>query len=178
MPLLDTILRKYPNRYFVETGTFMGEGVQYALKAAFPNIISLELGEDLARNAQQLFQQNNNVKIIQGDVQYILWDAIKDIQEPITFWLDGHYSGGPTVKSDIPDPIIRELRIIERHPVKTHTILVDDIRLYKENGWPWTDGSVPITLEEIRSALKVINPDYKYSLEDGYVKEDILVAHL
>lgn len=178
MPLSDALLKKYPNRYFVETGTFMGEGVQYALKANFPNIISIELGEDLARNAQRLFQQNNNVKIIQGDVQYILEDAIKDIREPITFWLDGHYSGGPTVKSDIPDPIIRELGIIRKHPIKTHTILIDDIRLYKENGWPWTDGSVPIRLVEILNALNWINPNYIHTLEDGYVKEDILVAHI
>jgi hypothetical protein len=165
-----SIFQKYKNQYFVETGTFIGYGVQQAVKAGFPNIISIELDINLAQKAQQFFASNKNIKIIQGDAIYMLWDIIKTIQEPITFWLDGHYSGGITAKGDVPDPILQELQIINKHPIKIHNILIDDIRLYK--------GEVSIKLIEIQDLLKQINKEYKYKLEDGIVKEDILVAYL
>jgi len=178
--LTKPIFQKYLNQYFVETGTFQGFGVQQALLARFPQIISIELGRDLAQEAQQLFKTNKNVKIIQGDAACILNDVIKEIKEPITFWLDGHFSGpykgGMTAKGDVPDPILQELQIIAKHQIRTHTILIDDIRLYQEGAWPW-QSAPPVKIADVEAILRSINPNYKFALEDGFVKQDILVAY-
>lgn len=166
--MMFQIFHKYLNRYFVETGTLHGAGVMKALEAGFKNIISIELDEKLAQTAKCLFGNEKKVTIVQGDAVKVLGETIRTINEPITFWLDGHYSGGPTACGEIPDPIIQELLIIEQHPIKNHAIIIDDIRFYGEDQ--------PIKLSEIKTILRRINPDYRFVLEDGFVPNDILVA--
>lgn len=168
MPITATKLKSYVNPYFVETGTFLGVGIRQALVAGFPNVISIELSESLARNAQDKFRNYSNVHVICGDACDVLWDVISTIQEQITFWLDGHYSGGVTAKGAVDDPILQELELIARHPVKTHTILVDDMRLY--------GAGASIQRGDVERLILAINPAYKISLMDGHVKADILVA--
>jgi len=41
------LFEKYPNPVFIETGTYHGEGIQYALQAGFKNVRSVELSEPL-----------------------------------------------------------------------------------------------------------------------------------
>lgn len=168
MPATKEIFKKYPNRYFLETGTYFGHGTQSALEAGFRSVITIELSPQLAANARARFSGNNNVQVIEGDVCDVLWPAIAAIRDPITFWLDGHYSSGVTACGNIPDPIIQELDIIATHPIKTHTILIDDMRNYVSN--------TPITRDEIQQRLMRINPAYLISYEDGFVPSDILVA--
>src|ERR1035437_2841357 len=88
-------LNGYKNKYglnvLVETGTFMGDTVEY-FKDRMKKIISIELAEDLAKRAQKRFENNQNIKIINGDSGKVLKDIVKEINEPILFWLNGHYS--------------------------------------------------------------------------------------
>jgi hypothetical protein len=89
---------------------------------------------------------------------------IKDINVPITFWLDAHESGGETAKGLHGDPILQELDIIKRHQLKNHTIMIDDLR--------------GMSNKEIENKLLEINPNYKFCFEDGFVPNDVLVARL
>ena len=41
--LKKEILEKYPNKYFVETGTHIGNSVQLALDCGFEKIITMEI---------------------------------------------------------------------------------------------------------------------------------------
>ena len=120
-----------------------------------------------------LFSQNPNVQIIKGDSYKILPDIIKDINVPITFWLDGHHSCGDTGLGDYWTPLIQELEGIKNHPIKTHTIMIDDMRC-------WLDPN-PVNgfyTPDIINKLNEINPNYKLTYEDGAQKDDILVAHI
>ena len=76
--------------------------------------------------------------------------------------LDGHHSGDDTAWGIHNDPIFEELDIISTHNIKTHIILVDDIRGMDKNK----------LIEKILS----INKNYDISYEDGYIENDILVA--
>ncbi len=162
MPLATNILKKYMNPVFLETGSHAGEGIQSAIDCGFNTIISIELSEKYYNFCVNRFKGNDKVKLVQGDVEIVLNDTIKDINESITFWLDAHYSGDDTALGLQGDPIYEELEIIKQHPIKTHTLLIDDIR-----------GMNPDKL-----AIKIleINKDYIIHLEDGYVPNDIMVA--
>jgi len=61
------------------------------------------------------------------------------------------------------------LKAIEEHPIKTHTIIVDDLRDWKipVNG---------VSPQMIQDALMKINSEYRIIIEDGYKKKDIMVA--
>ncbi|AYV86323.1 MAG: hypothetical protein Solumvirus4_21 [Solumvirus sp.] len=170
---------KYPNQYLIETGTYLGEAIQDALDAGFEKVISIELAEKLADGAKKKYEDYKNVEIHQGSSASGLFKIIEPIKKPITFWLDAHYSGGVTTHDPkLINPILEELKQIAKHPIKTHTILVDDVRLFLNNDNKGLDGVFDVSIEQVKEEILKINPEYKFTLEDGHVPKDILVAQL
>lgn len=170
---------KYPNKYLIESGTYLGDGIKDALDNKFSQVISFEIQLALCKAAKERFKDHKNVEIICGSSASMLYDHIKDIKEPITFWLDGHYSAGVTgFDADYVNPLIQELTQIAKHPVKSHTILIDDRRLLIKNGKGGMDTLFDMTEDEVVKAIMAINPKYKIKYEDGHVKDDIIVAYL
>jgi hypothetical protein len=160
---------KFKTKILIETGTFLGDTVEY-FKNYFNKIISIELSEKLAQNATIRFKENENIKIIHGDSSLVLNDIIKTINEPILFWLDGHYSSEfqmgdtwiKTAKGEKNTPIEKELEIILTSSIN-HIILIDDARLFNGNeDYP-----------KISKIKKIVN-NYKtdYLVE---IKNDIIV---
>jgi hypothetical protein len=146
------VFSKYPNKYYVETGTCTGGSVMKALEAGFSVIRSVELSDYFYEYSSKQFLGNDRVKLYHGDSTLMLWDMIEDINEPITFFLDGHPSGGKTANNGTGVPeLLKELEQIARHPIKTHTILIDDYSGYS-----------PLNLQGI---MKEINPDYKFAFD-------------
>lgn len=173
MPSNTENFRKYPNEIFIETGSYMGDGVQQALDAGFKNVISVELSDKYFTISTNRFNHNPNVKIVKGDSFKVLPEILKNIDSPVTFWLDGHHSCGDTALGEHWAPLMQELDAIKEHPIKTHTIIIDDMRCWQEPN--------PVHgffKDDIFEKLKEINPDYKLTYEDGLQKDDILVAHI
>lgn len=140
------------NNYFVETGTYGGQGIYQALHAGFKHIRSIEIDTKWVNHSRKRFRGNSQVQIWLGDSGKILFDVIKDIDEPITFWLDGH--GADT-------PLLQELEQIKHHPIKTHTILIDDLHCA---GGPLFGF---ITIDMIVAKVKEVNPNYEITYIDG-----------
>src|SRR4051812_29454780 len=177
MPASAEMFKRYLNPVFIETGTYLGDGIKQALLAGFPKIRSVELSEKLFEENVRRFANQPSVKIYQGSSESQLGDMIADIREPITFWLDAHYSAGITAKGDQNSPILKELRVIAAHPVKTHTILIDDRRQVGTADFDF------VTETQIRDAILAINPAYKFSYDTGsdanpMFLNDIIVARV
>jgi len=172
MPLKEETLKQYKNEYFVETGSYLGEGIGQAISAGFSHIISLELSLKYFDFCTKKFSNNHNVNIIFGDSALILENCIKDINSTITFWLDGHYTCCPNViMGKKYSPLMEELDVIATHPIKTHTIIIDDIR-----EWEPLYG---FRVDEIKNKIKLINENYVFITEDSDVaQQDILVAKI
>lgn len=117
------------NDIFIETGSFVGDGIQAALNLGFKRIHSIELSEKYYRICKKRFESNPNVTIHLGDSGVILENIIKDIDEGITFWLDGHYSSADTAcAKDYCSPIQQELEAIRKHSHPDHVIMIDDMK--------------------------------------------------
>ena len=171
MPSKIENFRTYPNPVFLETGSFMGDGIQQALDAGFNRVISIELSDKYYDICKVRFNNNPRVSIYKGDSYKILPEIILQIDEKITFWLDGHHSCGDTALGDYWAPLMQELDSIKNHHIKKHTILIDDMRCWKlPNPVHGFDES------DIIKKLKEINPDYKLIFIEGEEPEDILVA--
>jgi len=164
------IFNKYLNEYFVETGSFNGGGISWALDSGFKNVVSIELSELYYNKCKELYKTKDNVFLYLGDSSIILGDIIRSINTPMTFWLDGHYSGGDTAIGKYNSPLMQELDIIKDHPIKTHTILIDDMRC-------WNDLH-EFNKNDILNKLEEINKDYEITYEDGFIDKDILVAKI
>ena len=122
------------NNYFVETGSYYGKGIQWAIDAGFKNIISIEITPKYYDLCVEKFKDNKNVNVFFGDSVKLLPFVVNDINEPITFWLDAHYTESTTLYGDKKCPLIEELEIIKSHVRKfKDTILIDDLRCFKQN---------------------------------------------
>jgi len=171
MPSNSKIFAKYLNGVFIETGCYLGDGISQALSAGYLRIISIELSDKYFRICSERFRENSSVDIIRGDSSEILGDILDGIDDRITFWLDGHYSGGDTALGLYASPLMKELECISKHRRNDHTILIDDMRC-------WSFSEYGFTKEDILKKLLQINPSYQLNYEDGFVAKDILVAHL
>ena len=161
--------KKYLNPYFIETGSYKGEGIQAALDAGFEKVISFEKSEKYYDLCKAMFSKCPNVSLWFGDSIEWLPIALKGVFKPCTFWLDAHYSGGDTAEGGTP--ILKELEIITQriglklNIIEGDIILIDDMRLYRK-GW---DG---ITDKDIEKALAGYDISYEY----GVAENDILIA--
>ena len=55
------------NNVFVETGSYLGRGIQHALEAGFKKIISIEITPRYYEHCKNLYKNNSNIEIIFGD---------------------------------------------------------------------------------------------------------------
>jgi len=100
-----------------------------------------------------------NVTIWEGDSGSLLYEMIKDINEPVTFWLDAH--NGVYDPDAENTPILRELEQIKKHHIKNHTILIDDMHCCERDLFDF------LTKDQIAAKVKEINPDYEITFVDG-----------
>lgn len=170
----ETLFMKFPNKYFIESGTFTGNGVRQALNTGlFEKIHTIELSVLYYTKACHQFKYQPQVILWQGDSGDVLDLLLKEINAPATFWLDAHYSGGNTAKGSTLSPILKELKSIGNHPIKNHVILIDDVRQFGSYEFDY------VTLDQIVSEIMKINPNYQIEFLDcPYQKGDVLAAYV
>jgi hypothetical protein len=170
-PLYEEVLGKYPNKYFVETGSHMGDAVEVALKCGFKKIITIEIDGDKVKNIKKRFKtqiKSGKVVVLHGDTSKIFSQVIESLDAPATFWLDAHRDDG-YIGDEIP-PLVHELQSFLDQPIKEHTLLIDDRRIFgKEMTWGQT-----LTEEKILKLIDNINSDYKILYDS--VGDDVIIA--
>jgi len=166
--LTSTYLDKYAadSDTFIETGAWLGDNAELVRQYGFWHVYSIEGDKDRFEYCQARFEGKPNIHMQYGDSPTMLRALMLDINRPATIWLDS--PSKPT-----GHPILDELRAIGEHPIKTHTIFIDDRRLFGSEEW-----GLHVTEEKAVAILREINPSYQMEYLDGEVREDIIVASL
>lgn len=125
--------KRIMNEIFIETGAYVGDGIQAALDLGFKEVHSIELSEKYYNICKDRFNSNKCVTLHRGDSGVLLSPLIKEISDRsssgITFWLDGHYSSMDTACADsYCSPIQQELDAIKQNAHPDHVILIDDMK--------------------------------------------------
>lgn len=172
MPALSlAFMAKYKkdHRVFVETGTYLCETVENALQAGFHQVLTVELDRKMFDDAFLKYQHNNTVKIWHADSGEALGRMLSGVKEPAFIFLDAHYCGigSKTAIADVWIPVKKELEHLANHPIKTHTVIIDDMEAmdnvhFDEASQKWTGGP---TVTGVVERLKKINPAYKIHLD-------------
>jgi hypothetical protein len=111
-------------RVFIETGTCYGTMLQACL-GHFAKLVSIEIEPHFYNRARKVFRRQSKVTLLHGDSAKLLPKLLGTIKSPCLFWLDAHYSGGLTGRTELETPIRRELEAILSHSCR-HTVLIDD----------------------------------------------------
>jgi len=121
----------FPNATWVETGTFLGQTTHFLSKHAAA-VYSIEPEPTLFKNAVRYFRDFKNVTIINGTSESEFPKLLAAINGDVNFWLDGHYSAGPTFKGRSDTPIIEELSCISANlgRLGRACVLIDDLRCF------------------------------------------------
>ena len=164
--LSPEVLKKYLTATFIETGTNIGHGVQAALEAGFQKVVSIDADLGMWQHSVRRFSSEKRVDILLSDSPTMLRILCPQLKDPCTFFLDAH--------SDEQNPLLGELAAIGTSPCKTHTILIDDVRMFGTVQC-WRE----ITGDRIVRAVQDINPNYVFSREDTpNGRDDLLVARV
>ncbi len=166
-PYRRKIIKMYAKRFsiniFIETGTYLGNTVN-AVKKNFKEIYSIELNKVLYLKAKQKFIKYKHINVKLGDSSEKLPEILSKIDGPCLFWLDAHYSGKNTSKTNVETPITKELLYILNHPNKNHIILIDDAHDFTgKNDYP--------TIPELKEMIN------QYEEKVLIIKEDIIRIH-
>ena len=165
------------NKVFIETGCYKGDGIQKALDVGFLKVISIEITPLYFNMCKERFKDDSRVEIAFGDSSKEIGEIIKDIDESITYWLDGHYSDSTTLHGAKLCPLMDELEAIKEHAIKYNdTILIDDRRCWSKSDWFYQ--FYQFTAEDIEARIKGINPKYVITYDDGYIPDDVIVAQI
>jgi len=145
---IQDLMAKYGLLNYVETGTGLGECLEYAMRHPFKKLYSVEIYDEIYETAKQKFDglsriYNRECELFHGQSVAELVQILKDIQksDPVLFFLDAHFPGADfryetydAVEDDnIRLPLRSELETIKRHrDTKNDVLIIDDLWLYED----------------------------------------------
>lgn len=132
-------LEKKEYKFFVETGTYMGETI-LRFEDEFEKLYTIELSDSLHADFIKKNYNKNKIISILGDSSEKLKDVIDNLNDKTIFFLDGHYSSCGTAKGKKDVPLYEELEKISKKMEHESIIIIDDLRLFGTNlNEDWVD---------------------------------------
>ena len=168
-------IEKYKNDcdIFVETGTWMGDGIQTALHLGFKNVYSCDIDKENIVNASNRFK-GLPVTCFHQSSEDFLKDICPILKKPSLIWLDAHVmpdSSGQVFSTKQLEmsqkfnvsvcPIIQELSNIFTYGSCDHVIMIDDYHCF--GNWEFSN----LTADETKEFILSKNEHYKFSVEEN-----------
>jgi hypothetical protein len=138
------------------------------MKGQYKEIHTIEIAKKFYDLCVKKFEKHKHVHCHLGNSPKILQKILANINEPVTFWLDAHSAGEPQPE-DTMIPLLQELEVIKNHPIKSHLIMIDDVRLFQYYG---------TSKENVEEILKSINSEYVIEYFPGHIDGDVAVARI
>jgi hypothetical protein len=147
-------LQKYIDEWecsvFVETGTGVGTGIEFALRYPFSKLYSIEYVEELYEACLESFD-DSRLTLLNHDsltgLKQIL-EENKDVPSML-FWLDAHFPGADFGFNsydhmiDVPElhkPLAAEIELIAKsRPDKNDVFIIDDLQIYEDGPFELLD---------------------------------------
>jgi hypothetical protein len=175
LDLLQDDYTKY--NCFIETGTLNGDTI-FSLEPYFNKLYTVEFSEKYYNSTKNKYT-DSKINFILGDSSIVFENLLPNITERCIFFLDGHWSGGDTGRSNKDCPLDEEITHINNLFTNDAIIIIDDFRLFeldKSSGKLVEDWS-KINKQKLLNILQGrINK--VYHLDSVCAKDDRLIIHI
>jgi hypothetical protein len=141
---------KYKLEYFIETGTGLGETIEFVKNIDFKLIQTCEINMDQYEKTKEKYNQNNIVFYNYPSIT-ALPIMLNNIDGPALFYLDAHFPGLGYSTSDVIStkhtmdeilPLENELNLLTSWINITQSVVViDDLRIYKQGNYDSGDAA-------------------------------------
>jgi hypothetical protein len=152
----------------VETGTYRG-GTTRELASMFRSVVTVELSPEIHAAAVEALAGLPAITALQGDSREML-GGLADRECPTLWFLDGHWSGGPTAGEGAECPVLDEIAALA-HGHSDDCVLIDDARLFAAPPPRPHDPTQWPTLLEVFDALRAACPGHHLT-----VLADLVIA--
>jgi hypothetical protein len=183
---LEAIRSKYSCVNYLETGLWDPRtevSSKAALRSNFKKIYCIELRHDWVQLGNEVFKKDidtGRYTLIQDDSANLSNTLNKYcFSDKTLFFLDSHVDNANITNFKLKCPLFDELNAIKTLARKDNIILIDDLRVIKED-YPWgetTYGRINF-LQKIKELVLEINPSYKFDTLDGHIKDDVLLCYV
>jgi len=131
----QAVLSRYGNLNgtWVESGTYLGKTTLFLARTA-KHVFTIEPSQYLASRAQTKFCNKKNIDVIAGTSETVMPALLETLSGDVSFWLDGHTSGGITFLGEQATPIREELTAIAARldSFNSVAVFIDDFRGFGE----------------------------------------------
>ena len=183
---LEAIRAKHGCVDYFETGLWdprTDVSSKIALNSNFKKVYCVELREDWVQIGNDIFKkeiESGRYTLINDDsanISKYLNDS--SFPDKTMFFLDSHVDNTNIKNFKLKCPLFEELGAINGLARKDNVILIDDLRIIKED-YPWGEtayGKINF-LQKIKERILEINPRYTFDTLDGHVKDDVLLCYV
>ena len=158
--LVESLIKNFIPDILVETGTYLGNTLQYLLKFDIPTY-SVEINEKFYLIAKSRFLDNKNLILNHGDSVSFLKSLDKS-QKKAFIYLDAHWY------NDLP--LNEELIYIEQF--ESAIVLIDDFKIPNDSRWKYDNyGKTDLRIENVNisSKYKKFFPNYSPKEDGGFM---------
>ena len=144
----------------------------------FDRLYTIEITEHYY-NLTKSNYSGNKINFILGDGYKVISELAKEIEEPVIFFLDGHYSGGDTGIGEKECPLYEEIQVINDLFRGEGIIIVDDYRLFEGSGStvPGEEGVMAVNKTTLLSLIESRITEV-YHLPSYLSINDRLIIHI
>lgn len=177
---LEEYINTYGCKHFIETGTGIGTGLQYAKQFSFLKLFSIEYMKELYNGCLLRFKGDNRITLLNTDSITGLEQILGELDStPILFWLDAHFPGADfnynsyhhySDNKKLHMPLKDEIELITTiRDTSKDVFIIDDLRIYEKGNyqlgsWEFYDLYGGGGVEFITSALPnhKVTRDYRH----------------
>jgi hypothetical protein len=150
----------------VETGTYEGRSAR-VLGETFPEVVTIELSDEIAERARKNLVDAPHVRVVQGDSRERLRELV-DPDTPTLWFFDGHWSAGYTAGQGAACPVLQEIAALSTAG-PLDCVVIDDARLFAGPPPPPHDPAQWPTLVEVLDALRSVRSSAHLTVFDDQI---------
>jgi len=172
---LKSDYKEYP--VFLETGTWVGDTI-FSMEPHFNKLYTIEIAEHYYNSTKSKYF-GDKINFMLGDGYKVISELVKEIKDPIIFFLDGHHSGGDTGLGEKECPLYEEIEVINNLFEGEGIIIIDDYRLFQDSGSsvPGETGAMAVDKTTVLSLIQSRITEV-YHLPSYLSIDDRLVIHI
>ena len=164
---VNALKNKYNLENFIETGCWIGQGLEFAKSIGFSKLYSCDINNDFVSMCKEKF---TNDTVLHLKSTEFLQQILPFVTGPSLFWLDAHcpvHYGYAVENENTKFPLLEEVKLVIslKQKFEKDVFILDDLRVMHPENNPFFNATLDkrfLVDLKIDDFIKVLSPTHKY----------------